>query len=313
MKSDQRILLSGMFIFLLSLGILTYQLTSIHIKKSKPYIVCTTSIIADSVQEIGKSHIDVDLLMGPGIDPHLYKPVENDIIKLSEADIIFYNGLHLEARMSDIFQQISAWKKTIAISKDIDQSLLLPNEDYENMHDPHIWFDITLWMQAVNTICTALIQLDPQHTKDYQRNCKSYQAKLKLLLKKTEQMLNSIPQKNRILITGHDAFSYFGRLYNYQVIGLQGISTESAPGAQDVQNLVHFICDHNVPAIFIETSTPTKNIVALQEGVAMNHKTVTIGDELYSDALGPSNSSGNSYINMILHNATTIAKYLNSN
>lgn len=313
MRQSQPIITITFIIFICTLGLVAYKLNYTHYSKSKPYVVCTTSIIADTVQAIGGSCIDIDLLMGPGIDPHLYKPVENDVIKLSEADIIFYNGLHLEARMSEIFHQISEWKETVAISKDISQSDLLPNEDYENMHDPHIWFDIKLWMQATTTIYESLKQLDPNHATTYTKNYKNYMQQLADLLQTTKSILSSVPNDQRILITGHDAFSYFGRLYNYKVIGLQGISTESAPGAQDVQNLIQFICKHNVNAIFIETSTPTKNIVALQEGVAMNNKKVMIGDELYSDALGPQNSPGNTYINMILYNAQTIAQYLKSN
>ncbi len=298
-------------LLIMSLSILIiYQLKRTDIPKIKPVVVCSTSIIADSVRNIGDNTIEIISLMGPGIDPHLYKPVESDVSKIASADIIFYNGLHLEAKLADIFKQLSISKTTIAITKDIPLNKLLSINDYQQIFDPHVWFDINLWIYVVKTISTTLIQKFPAHKKLYKRNTKKYIVQLQQLLAQTHKIMHTIPIDKRILITGHDAFSYFGRLYDCKVIALQGISTESSPGSYDVQKIIQLICDQNIPAIFIETSIPIKNILAVQEGVAAYGKQIHLGGELYSDALGPKNSPGQTYIGMIMHNAQTIAQAL---
>lgn len=292
--------------------IIIHQLQVVSQAKTKPYIVCTTSIIADVVRNIGKDAIDVVSLMGPSIDPHLYKPIESDILKIASADIIFYNGLHLEAKMADLFKELSYNQTTVAVTKDIPESMLLPADEYNQIFDPHVWFDINLWIYTVNTIYQILSNKFPKNKNLYEKNTKKYITKLKQLLLETQQIMNSIPKEQKVLITGHDAFSYFGRLYNCKVIGLQGISTESSPGAYNIQKIINTICDNNIPAIFIESSIPIKNILAVQEGVAAQNKQINVGEEIYSDALGPKNSSGATYINMIMHNVTTIEKALNN-
>lgn len=306
MKFKKLIIICCSIIVLLSI-LIAYQLQQSQPKKIKPYIVCTTSIIADAVKNIGKDTIDVISLMGPGIDPHLYKPVESDILKIVSADIIFYNGLHLEAKLADVLKELHSYQTTIAVTKDIPLKKLIAVNNYHEIFDPHVWFDINLWIYAITTISQTLIQKFPAHTKLYKKNTKIYVRALRNALKQTQLAMLTIPQEKRILITGHDAFSYFGRLYNCQVIGLQGISTESCPGAYDIQAIIQLICDRNIPAIFIETSIPIKNILAVQEGVAAHGKKIVCGGELYSDTLGPINSSGSTYIDMIMHNVTTIA------
>jgi manganese/zinc/iron transport system substrate-binding protein len=286
------------------------QLNFSSTPKTDPSIICTTSIIADVVQNIGGPTIHVISLMGPGVDPHLYKPVESDVIKIALADIIFYNGLHLEAKMCDLFKELGKNQTTIAVTKDIPQTMLLKVDDYDQIYDPHVWFDINLWIYAVNTIHAVLAEKFPEHADFYAKNTQNYIAQLQELLTKTHKIMHKIPAEKRLLITGHDAFSYFGKLYDCKVIGLQGISTESSPGAYDVQKIIQLICDQNIPAIFIESSIPIKNILAVQEGVAAHGKKVNVGEELYSDALGPQNSSGATYINMILHNVQAIAQAL---
>ncbi|MBV8660714.1 MAG: zinc ABC transporter substrate-binding protein [Candidatus Dependentiae bacterium] len=309
MKFKHQVILCCNIIFVLSLAI-WYQLQWSDQQKTKPRILCTTSIIADVVQNIGQDSIEVITLMGPGIDPHLYKPIESDIIKIASADIVFYNGLHLEAKIADLFEQLATTQTTIAVTQNIPQSMLLQIDQYNQIFDPHIWFDINLWIYAVNTICQTLVEKFPFHKNLYEKNTKKYIQQLEQLLMQTHAIMNKIPQEQRILITGHDAFSYFGRVYNCKVIGLQGISTESSPGIYDIQKIIQLICNNNIPAIFIESSIPIKNILAVQEGVAAQCKKINIGGELYSDALGPQNSSGNTYINMILHNVITIAQAL---
>jgi len=309
MKFNNIILLCCTIIFALT-SLIVYQLNHASPVKLKPTVLCTTSIIADIVKNIGDDTYDVVALMGPGVDPHLYKPVESDVVKIASADIIFYNGLHLEAKLADLLEQLHASQTTIAVTQDIPRKKLLAIDHHDKIFDPHVWFDITLWIYAVNTISKSLIQKFPAHTKLYKKNTKKYVQKLRQLLKQTHQLMDAIPREKRMLITGHDAFSYFGRLYDCKVIGLQGISTESSPGAYDIQKIIQLICDHNIPAIFIESSIPIKNILAIQEGVAAQHKIVHCGGELYSDALGPVGSSGQTYIDMILHNVTTIAQAL---
>jgi len=286
------------------------QLKQTYTHAKKPYILCTTTIIADTVKNITHDTVEIITLMGPGVDPHLYKPVESDILKINFAKIIFYNGLHLEAKMADIFQQLQQTQTTIAITQDIPQELLLSVNDYNQIFDPHVWFDIHLWIYAVNTIKQTLCKKFPEHANLYEKNSKNYINQLKQLAETTQCIMNTIPVEKRILITGHDAFSYFGRLYNCKVIGLQGISTESSPGAYDIAKIINLICEKKIPALFIESSIPIKNIIAIQEGVTAQKYTVNLGGQLYSDALGDSNSSGNSYINMIQHNIKTIAKAL---
>ena len=309
MKFNHLVFLCCTIIFALS-GLIVYQLTHAAPVKSKPTVLCTTSIIADIVKNIGDDSINVIALMGPGIDPHLYKPVESDVLKIASANIIFYNGLHLEAKLADLLEQLSTTQTTIAVTQNIPRTKLLAIDTHQQIFDPHVWFDINLWMYAVNTISKTLIQKFPTHKKLYKKNSKKYVLQLRQLLKDTHKLMETIPAENRMLITGHDAFSYFGRLYDCKVIGLQGISTESAPGAYDVQRIIQLICDQNIPAIFIETSIPIKNIIAIQEGVAAQNKFVDCGGELYSDALGAVGSAGQNYIGMITHNVQTIVQAL---
>lgn len=309
MKFTNQVRLCCFVILFLGLGIV-YQLNTTSKPKIMPSIVCTTSIIADVVRNIGDNTMTVTALMGPGIDPHLYKPVESDVIKIASADIIFYNGLHLEAKTAHLLQLLEQRQTTIAITKDIPESMLLPIDDYMHLFDPHVWFDIHLWILCVQTIRDALIAKFPEHKNLYEKNTCKYTQKLKQLFIQTTKIMHEIPANKKVLITGHDAFSYFGRLYNCKVIGLQGISTESSPGAYDLAHIIQLICTHNIPAIFIESSIPIKNILAVQEGVAAHHKKIDCGGELYSDALGPIGSSGETYIDMIMHNVTTIATAL---
>jgi manganese/zinc/iron transport system substrate-binding protein len=311
MNFKHLVLLLFLIIGILS-AIIMKQLVVVQTIKNKPFIVCTTTIIKDTVQNIVQDTIEVISLMGPGVDPHLYKPIESDVIKISTAEIIFYNGLHLEAKMADLFEELKKNKTTVAVTQTIPKSMLIPVNEYDQIFDPHVWFDIHLWIFAVNNICQALIKKFPNHKKLYTNNSKKYIAHLEQLLKKTKELMKIIPKEKRIVITGHDAFSYFGRLYECQVIGLQGISTESSPGAYDIEQIIKLIYNHDIQAIFIESSIPIKNILAIKEGVATRDKKVNLGGELFSDALGAQNSPANSYIKMIEHNVKTIVAALAS-
>lgn len=276
----------------------------------KPHVVCTTSIIGDIVQTIVHDQMTVHTLMGPGVDPHLYKPIENDIMQIASADIIFYNGLHLEAQMEDVFKKMEYYKTTIAVTKEIPKEQLHASFEYDNHYDPHVWFHIPLWIYTIQTITKTVCAKDPDHAELYQTRAKKYIEQCTKLFQKTKKILHKIPQEKRILITGHDAFQYFAQAYDFEVIGLQGISTESQVGSQDIQQLIDFIVEHQVPAIFIETSTPMRNIQALQEGVVQKGFSVTIGGELFSDALGSIGTPEGTYLGMIKANVQTIHQAL---
>lgn len=310
MDIKQQIIIYSSIIILIS-AILFYTIKKKSIlHRKKPYILCTTTIIADTVKNIGQDTLEIITLMGPGIDPHLYKPIESDMFKIAYADIIFYNGLHLEAKLSDLLQLIEKNQTTIAVCKDIPKHMLLSISDFEHIFDPHIWFDIKLWIIAIKTISNTLIEKYPLHTKFFEKNTKNYIEELEKLLIKTHQIITKIPLHKRCIITGHDAFSYFARQYNCSILSLQGINTESSPGIYDLKKVIDYICKNSIPAIFFESSIPIKNILAIQEGVAAQNKNVKLGGEIFSDALGSQDSPASTYIDMILHNVTTITNAL---
>jgi manganese/zinc/iron transport system substrate-binding protein len=269
-------------------------------------VVCTTSIIGDIVKQVSGDNITIHTLMGPGVDPHLYKPLENDIMNIAQADVIFYNGLHLEAQMEHIFQHLQEYKTTIPITKDIPQENLIASFEYDNHYDPHVWFHLPLWMNTIHTIAETLCDEDPEHAEEYKKNAANYHKECETVFERTSKLLQKIPKEKRILITGHDAFQYFAQAYDFEVVGLQGISTESQVGSQDIQQLIDFIVLRKIPALFIETSTPIRNIKTIQEGVAQKYFSVEIGGELYSDALGSKGTPENSYLGMIESNIYTI-------
>jgi manganese/zinc/iron transport system substrate-binding protein len=269
-------------------------------------VVTTTAQIADAVENIGGDRVLVESLMGPGSDPHLYVASESDVSRLSEADIIFYNGLFLEARMQSVLQQLGQRKPVIAVGAQVTADHLLDSEDYEDAHDPHIWFDVQLWMQAVTTVRDTLIEVDPQHAAVYQANAEGYLAQLADLHAYVLAQANRLPAEQRVLITAHDAFRYFGQAYGFEVHGLQGISTEAEAGTADVQALANFIAENQIRAIFIESSVPVRNVEALQAAVASRGFQVEIGGELFSDAMGSPGTPEGTYIGMVRHNIDTI-------
>ncbi|MFA5998893.1 MAG: zinc ABC transporter substrate-binding protein [Candidatus Babeliales bacterium] len=277
---------------------------------SKPLVVCTTTIIGDAIKQIAGDTVDLEVLMGPGVDPHLYKPIEQDVYKISQAHIIFYNGLHLEARMGDLFAKMATIKKTVAVCQDMPQHLLIKSTEHAEFTDPHVWFDPRLWSCAVETITCVLQENNPEHHDFYEQNKKDFLEKLNTIYLSTRAAIAKIPQERRILITGHDAFSYFAKAYDCEVISLQGISTASEAGTKDVQHLIQFIYLHAIPTIFVETSVPSRNIQALQQGVSALGFDVHIGDELYSDALGPVDSPQGTYLGMLQSNVNAIVKGL---
>ncbi len=272
-------------------------------------IVTTTSMLADAVRTIVGDKVTVHCLMGCGIDPHLYRARENDVHKLAAADLVIYNGLHLEGKMGQVLEGMNRFTKVINASDAIDREKLRV-ADFENLYDPHIWFDVELWISVVESILEAIIVLDPVHAVMYQKNGDAYIAQLKKLHEYIQQRVNEVDLKKRILITAHDAFGYFGDAYGFEVVGLQGLSTDSDISTKDIQELADYIVQKQIPTIFVETSIPQRSLIAVQQSVAAQGWQVTMGDELYSDALGDAVSAADSYIGMIKHNVDTIVHAL---
>ena len=280
-------------------------------KNGKLQVVTTTTMITDLVKNIGGDKIDIQGLMGAGVDPHLYKASEGDVSKLFNADVIVYNGLHLEGKLEDVFEKMRQQnKKTIAVSDAIDKNTLIGSEYFASNYDPHIWFDITNWEIITQYIIDKFCELDADNSEAYKTNGANYLKKLASLKTVITEEVNSLPLEKRILVTAHDAFNYFGKEFQFNVVGLQGLSTATEAGVKDVQRLASFIEEKNVNAIFVESSVPKRTVEALQEAVRAKGKEVAIGGTLYSDALGSIGTMEATYIGMYKHNVKIIVSSL---
>lgn len=280
-------------------------------QNGKLQIVTTTTMITDMVKNIGGDKVEVQGLMGSGVDPHLYKASEGDVSKLFNADVIIYSGLHLEGKLEDIFEKMrKQQKKTIAVSDAVDKSGLIGSEYFASSYDPHIWFHIGYWKQATQFVVDELKKLDPTNAESFDANGQAYIAKLEALSKEVSTIIETLPVEKRILITAHDAFNYFGKLHNFEVVGLQGLSTATEAGVQDVQKLADFIIEKNIKAIFVESSVPKRTIEALQAAVKSKDHEVVIGGTLYSDALGDAGTIEGTYAGMYKYNVQTIVNAL---
>lgn len=274
-------------------------------------VVTTTGMIGDIVKNVGGDYVEVISLMGPGVDPHLYKASEGDVTRLQSANLIFYNGLHLEAQMGEVIEKMNEFGvTTVAVTDLIDRSLLNASPTYPDQFDPHVWFDVSLWMKAVEQVRETLVEIDPAHKSDYEANAEAYLSQLEELHQYVLTQAQTIPADKRVLITAHDAFNYFGEAYGFEVRGLQGISTEAQAGTADVQELVSFIVQRQIPAIFVESSVPQRNIEAVQAAVQDQGFDVVIGGSLFSDAMGTAGTPEGTYIGMVTHNIDTIVKAL---
>lgn len=274
-------------------------------------VVCTTTMITDMLKELGGDKIHVQGLMGSGVDPHLYKASEGDVSKLFEADVIFYNGLHLEGKLVDVFEKMSGQgKQTIALSDAIDKNTLIGSEYFASSYDPHVWFDTDYWEQMALMAANTLKEKDPANEKFYEDNLSAYLNKIGLLEDQLEGYIDTLAPEKRVLVTAHDAFNYFGRKYNFEVVGLQGLSTATEAGVKDVQRITQFIIDRDIKAVFIESSVPRRTVEALQAAVKAQDHDVIIGGELYSDALGSADTPQGTYTGMYLHNVKTIVNAL---
>jgi manganese/zinc/iron transport system substrate-binding protein len=278
---------------------------------NKVKVTTTIGMITDIVKEVGGERVEVTGIMKAGVDPHLYKASEGDIRKLDQADIIFYNGLHLEGRMVEIFEKMAKEKPTVAVSKNIKESELRAGDPQSGtQHDPHIWFNVRHWMTATETVRDELIKIDSSHADEYKKNAENYLQKLKELDEYVKEQISSIPEQQRVLVTAHDAFGYFGDAYSIKVMGLQGISTASEAGTKDVTELRDYLVENKIKAVFIESSVPRKAIDAVIQGAKDKGHTITIGGELFSDAMGEEGTPEGTYIGMVRHNVDTIVKAL---
>ena len=281
------------------------------IGQRKLRVTTTVGMIADVVKNIGGDRVEVTALMGPGVDPHLYKPSADDVRKLEQADIIFYNGLELEGRMTDVFVKVArTGKPTVAVSEDIPENRLRQPKEFEGKHDPHIWFDVSLWQETVKTVNKELAKLDPGAKDTYQKNTDAYLKQLDELHQYVKTQVASIPPSSRVLITAHDAFGYFGQAYSIEVRGLQGTSTATEAGAADVQALANFIVERKIKAIFVESSVPEATIKAVQQAAKAKNWDVQIGGALFSDAMGDAATREGTYMGMVRYNVDTIVKAL---
>ena len=271
--------------------------------ENKMSIVSTIGMIGDVAQEIGGDRVSVYTMMGPGIDPHLYKAKTGDLERLNNADLILYNGIHLEAKMADVLEKLAATRNVRAVAETVGEEELLIEE---GAYDPHVWFDVDKWKIASGAILEALISTDPEGEIVYQENYRNYETKLTELDAYVRERAGELPAESRILITAHDAFNYFGEAYGFEVRGLQGISTVDEAGTGDVRDLADFIADNRVGALFVETSVSPKSIEALRAAVNDRGWDIQIGGELFSDAMGDAGTPEGTYLGMVRHNIDTI-------
>lgn len=275
-------------------------------------VVVTTNIVGDLVRQVGGNHVDLTTLMGPGIDPHLYRASEGDVQTMAEADLVLYNGLHLEGKMTDVFAQMN--RRSVATSalaeEALPDSLLISSTEYASSYDPHVWFDVELWSRVAQHVGEVLASRDTAHADAYRRRATAYAQRLDSLDQYVATQAQRIPAKQRVLITSHDAFRYFGRAYNIEVRGLQGISTATEAGTEDVQNLADFVVKRRIPALFVESSVSPRGIQAVQEAVRSRGFEVTLGGTLYGDALGDRGSPTGTYIGALRHNTDTLVQGL---
>ena len=275
-----------------------------------PYRVgATVGMIADIVKQVAGDRARVTNIIGTGVDPHLFNPTRSDVAVLLKSDIVFYAGLLLEGQMTDVLVKISRKRPVYAVTELLKKSYLI-QEPSTNHSDPHVWMDVRGWMKAVAVVTAALAEFDPDGAAGYKTNSAAYLVKLERLDAYARRVIGSIPADQKIMVTAHDAFRYMERAYGIEVMGIQGISTESEAGLKDINGIVDLLVQRKIPAVFVESSVSDKNVKALLEGAKSRGQIVKIGGELFSDAMGKAGSYEGTYIGMIDHNATTIARAL---
>lgn len=293
------------FVGIILLGLAFY--TPSKAKNDALYIVATTAQVADIAKNIQSEHMRIESLMGTGVDPHLYRPTRSDTVKLMKADIILYNGFHLEGQMVELLETLKKEKTVISMSDALSEEQRLTAD---NQYDPHIWMNPQNWIAATTLVKQTFIEKDEQNKALYEEKAHDYIKQLQTLHQEIADMISTIPQNTRTMITAHDAFGYFGNTYGLNVIGIQGLSTESEAGLKRMEELSTLLSQQKIPAIFSETSVNDQNIKALIAGAKSKGHTVELGAALFSDAMGPKDSDEGTYIGMMKHNARTITSAL---
>ena len=269
----------------------------------------TVGMVADIVREVAGDRAAVTNIIGSGVDPHVYSPTRSDVAVLLRSDILFYSGLLLEGQMTDILVKVSRKRSVYAVTERLQQDYLI-HDNTTDHHDPHVWMDVSGWIKAVAVVSDAMVAFDPGNADEYHKNAAAYQARLQRLDNYAKTVIASIPDNQRVLVTAHDAFNYLGRAYGIEVMGIQGLSTESEAGLKDINRLVGLLVDRRIPAVFVETSVSDKNVKALIEGAGARGHQVIIGGELFSDAMGAAGTYEGTYEGMIDHNVTVITRAL---
>ena len=275
-------------------------------------VVTTTNFITDMAEEIGGDRVEVTGLMGPGVDPHLYKASASDVSTLRGADVIFYNGLELEGRMTDLLVELAGDTETVAVTRDVPEDELREPSEFEGKFDPHIWFDVPLWSATVQTIADTYAEVDPEHADEYQERADAYEAELEALDAEVRDMLEGIPEEQRVLVTSHDAFGYFGEEYGFEVAPIQGTSTATEATTADIDRVSDLIADRGLSAVFIESSVSPQTIEAVLEAAERKGQTARVAGELFADAAGEAGTEEGTYIGMVRSNATAVADGLGS-
>ncbi len=273
-------------------------------------IFATTGMIADTARRIGGAHVEVQALMGPGVDPHAYRQTRTDITAMTRADLVLWHGLYLEAQMEEFLIKLDRRRTSVPVAAAMPRDVLISHADYDGRFDPHVWMVPNLWTHVAREITRVLSEVKTEAAGAFAQNLASFEEELKALQTYGETALSTVPEQARVLLTAHDAFGYFGRAFGYEVIGIQGISTESEAGLNRISTLVDMLVERKIGAAFVESSVSDRNIRALIEGAAAQDHTVTIGGELFSDAMGGDGTYEATYIGMIDHNFTTIARAL---
>ncbi len=269
-------------------------------------VVTTTGMIADAAARIAGDLATVEALMGPGVDPHLFKASEGDVRRLAEADLILYNGLHLEGKMADILVKLARSRPVVAVSEAVPADALREPPELAGQYDPHLWFDVSLWAQTISPMVEALTEILPEHRAAFEARGEAWRQELDELDAWVESQIAAIPEARRVMVTAHDAFGYFGDRYGIEVVGLQGISTLAEAGLQDMDRVVDLVVEREIPAIFVESSVPRRAIEAVREACLAKDHEVTIGGELFSDALGARGTPEGTYPGMVRHNVETV-------
>lgn len=272
--------------------------------------VTTTSMLADLARNIGKGFLSVHGLMGAGIDPHSYRQTRKAIISLLRSDLVIWHGLQLEVQMMELMGKLSQKKLVVAAAEAIPRDQLLPYDGHSDRFDPHVWMDPNLWSLVAAHMADVLEVAFPDHKTEVQENLAQYQAELSALHTYAQQCFQTIPEASRVLVTAHDAFKYLGKRYRIEVVGIQGISTNSEAGVFRITELVDLLVARDIKAVFVESSVSSRNLKALIEGARSRGHDVSLGGELFADAMGIEGSYTGTYLGMFDYNVTIITRAL---